>query len=129
MARVATAALDSRLSDWAHEYGGSRYEDLGFSTGEHILAKLVKFGGYMPSSGGPVAMPSLTPADEVERVVRRMAQCWPSHAMVLRCDYFYPGQAMDARLDWLRHKGHKLGRAGYYTRLESAKLYVAGALI
>lgn len=129
MAAITDEVLDARLADWVREYGGGRYENLGFSTGEHILAKLVKFGGFMPSSGGaPAGTASMTAADEVERVVRRLAQGWPGHALVLRCDYFHPDQAMPNRLDWLRSKGHKMGRSKYYVMLASAKGFVREAL-
>ena len=125
---LSHSIVDSRLKDWAREYGGGRYVALGFSTGEHVLAKLIQFGGFLPGSSGPKGMTALTAADEVERVVKRLASGWPDHARVLRCDYFRPDMAMPARLDLLRSAGTKLGRAGYYTKLESAKLYVAGAL-
>lgn len=128
MAEVSKMVLESRLSDWAREYGGGRYATLGYSTGEHVLAKLIQFGGHVPGSSAPVGVAAYTMADEVEAVVRRLAKCWPAHARVLRCDYFCPGMAMDARLDMLRRAGHKMGKATYYIKLESAKLYVAGSL-
>lgn len=128
MAEVSKMVLESRLQDWSREYGGGRYATLGFSTGEHVLAKLIQFGGFLPGSSAPVGTAAYTMADEVEACVRRMAKCWPAHARVLRCDYFCPGMAMDARLDMLRRAGHKMGKATYYIKLESAKLYVAGSL-
>lgn len=128
MAEVSKMVLESRLTDWAREYGGGRYATLGFSTGEHVLAKLIQFGGFLPGSTGPKGTVSLTMADEVEACVRRLAKSWPAHARVLRCDYFCPSMAMEARLDLLRRAGHKMGKASYYIKLESAKLYVAGSL-
>lgn len=128
LAEVSKMVLESRLTDWAREYGGGRYVSLGFSTGEHVLARLIEFGGFLPGSSAPRCTISLTMADEVENVVRRLAKTWPAHARVLRCDYFCPGMAMDARLDLLRRAGHKMGKASYYIKLESAKLYVAGSL-
>lgn len=125
---LSEEVLEARLKDWVREYGGGRYVTLGFSTGEHVLSKLITFGGFLPGSSPPPGGAGLTAADEVERVVRRLAKGWPAHALVLRCDYFHPDQAMPGRLDWLRSKGHKMGRSGYYARLESAKLFVAGAL-
>lgn len=128
MAEVSKMVLESRLQDWAREFGGGRYASLGFSAGEHVLARLIEFGGFLPGSTGPRNVKSITMADEVEACVRRLAKCWPAHARVLRCDYFCPGMAMDARLDMLRRAGHKMGKATYYIKLESAKLYVAGSL-
>lgn len=120
--------VESRLRDWAREYGGGSVVKLGFQTGEHILARLIEFGGFLPGSSAPPGGAGTTAADDVERVVKRLAVGWPHHARVLRCDYFRPDMAMPARLELLRRMGTKLGRAGYYTKLESAKLYVAGAL-
>lgn len=120
--------VESRLVDWAREYGGGRYASIGWSTGEHILAKLITFGGFLPGSSAPRGMIAMTPADEVEQVVKRLAKGWPAHARVLRCDYFTPNMAMDNRLALMRRAGHKISRAGYYQKLESAKLYVAGSL-
>lgn len=127
MAVVSKLVLESRLEDWAREFGGSRYATIGKS-GPHILARLIEFGGFLPASSGPRNMVSLTMADEVEQIVKRMAKTWPAHAKVLRCDYFCPKMAMDDRLEMLRKAGHKIGKASYYIKLESAKLYVAGSL-
>ena len=126
--RLANAVLESRLTDWAREYGGSRYASLGWSTGPHILAKLIEFGGFLPGTSAPAGGSGMTAADEVEQIVKRLAKTWPDHAKVLRCDYFSPGMAMPARLDMLRRAGYRISRAGYYIKLESAKLYVAGSL-
>lgn len=128
VAGVSKAVLESRLTDWAREYGGGRYATLGFSTGEHVLARLITFGGFLPGSSAPRGTLSLTSADEIEQTVKRLAKVWPAHARVLRCDYFTPNMAMDNRLKLLRKLGHKMSRAGYYQKLESSKLYVAGSL-
>lgn len=125
---IGRATVEARLVDWAREYGGGRYEAIGWSTGPHILAKLIEFGGFMPGSGAPRGTIAMTAADEVDRVVKRLAQSWPAHAAVIRSDYFSPGMAMGSRLEFLRLQGHKMGKSSYYQFLESAKLYVAGAL-
>lgn len=128
VARITEAVLEARLQQWAKEYGGGKYVTLGWSTGEHILARLVTFGGYLPNSSAPRSCLQMTEADEVEQAVKRLAKGWPAHARVLRCDYFAPNMAMENRLNMLRRAGHKMSRAAYYTKLESAKLYVAGHL-
>ena len=125
---IAKIVLEQRLTEWAREYGGGRYVTMGFSTGEHILARLITFGGFMPSSSAPCNPDSLTAADEVEQTVKRLAKTWPGHALVLRCDYFCLDMALDSRLDWLRRHKVKASRASYYQKLESSKLYVAGSL-
>lgn len=119
------ATLEERLRDWAREYSGPII--IGGS-GDHILDKLIEFGGFLPGSTAPRNQVDPTPADQVEAVVRRMQEGFPAHARVLRCDYFARDIAMENRLDRLRSMGHKMSRAGYYNHLESAKLYVAGSL-
>jgi hypothetical protein len=128
VARITEAVLEARLVGWAKEYGGGRYVTLGWSTGEHILARLVTFGGFLPGSSAPRSCAAMTEADQVEQAVKRLAKGWPAHARVLRLDYFSPGMAMENRLNFLRRYGHKMSRAGYYNKLESAKLYIAGSL-
>lgn len=128
VARITEAVLEARLVGWAREYGGGRYVTLGWSTGEHILARLVTFGGFLPGSSAPRNCAQMTEADEVEQAVKRLAKGWPAHARVLRMDYFAPNMAMENRLGILRNAGHKMSRASYYNRLESAKLYVAASL-
>lgn len=128
VARITEAVLEARLVGWAKEYGGGRYVTLGWSTGEHILARLVTFGGFLPNTSAPRSCVQMTEADEVEQAVKRLAKGWPVHARVLRCDYFAPNMAMENRLNMLRKLGHKVSRSGYYQKLESAKLYVAASL-
>lgn len=40
--------LEARLVHWAEEYGGSRYEDIGFAS-RNILQSLIEHQGFMPS--------------------------------------------------------------------------------
>lgn len=119
--------VHARLTEWAKEYGGGRYESLT-GTGTHILAKLIEFGGFMPSSSSPVNVAAMTRADEVQRAVLRLAKDWPAHAKILQCDYLSPDKAMPSRLDWLRERGVRIGKSQYYVMLESAKMFVSGLL-
>ena len=125
---VSRAALESRLIGWGREYGGGKYEHNGWKT-RNLIQTLMEFGGFVPESGGFLPNPVRSAADEVEDVVRSMERGgYFVHTRILRCDYFEPKWAMDMRLDTLRKLGIGVSKAGYYLKLNEAKLFVAGAL-
>lgn len=122
------AQLEERLKGWASEYGGGRYENIGWP-GRNFLKTLIEHEGFVPSARGYVPIPIRTAADEVEQVVCQMeASGWTRQGRVLRCDYFLPNAAMEVRLHNLRGIGIPLSRASYFDHLAQAKAYVAGAL-
>jgi hypothetical protein len=123
------AELDRRLKGWAEEYGGGRYENIGYHS-RNMLQTLVEHRGFVPDSRGFIPVPIRSAADEVEQVVNRMeADGWFKQGRVLRCDYFLPNLPMDVRLRNLRQIGNQTSRAGYYDFLAQAKAFVAGALV
>jgi hypothetical protein len=123
------AELDRRLKGWAEEYGGGRYENIGYHS-RNMLQTLVEHRGFVPDSRGFIPVPIRSAADEVEQVVNRMeADGWFKQGRVLRCDYFLPNLPMDVRLRNLRQIGIQTSRAGYYDFLAQAKAFVAGALV
>ena len=127
-AAISKAVLESRLVEWAKEYGGGRYEHIGWS-GRNLLQTLVEYGGFVPDSGGFKPVPIRSAADQVEAAVQRMERGgWFAHGKVLRCDYFNPHMAMNGRLDHLRLIGCGMSERGYYLKLDAGKLFVAGAL-
>lgn len=120
--------LDVRLKGWASEYGGGKYEHVGWHT-RNLLQTLIEHKGFVPSSRGFVPIPIASAADEVERVVCEMERDgWFKQGRVLRCDYFLPNAAMEIRLKNLAHIGVRLSRASYFDHLAQAKAFVAGAL-
>jgi hypothetical protein len=122
------AELERRLKGWAAEYGGGRYENIGYQS-RNMLQTLVEHQGFVPDSRGFIPIPIRSAADEVEQTVNRMeADGWYKQGRVLRCDYFLPNIPMDVRLRNLRHIGVQTSRAGYYDFLAQAKAFVAGAL-
>jgi hypothetical protein len=113
--------LDRRLREWGAEYGGGKYDNLGFPA-SNILARVVEMGGFVPGSNGRLVSRERTPADEVERVVRKMEQgAMYELAQVVRCDYFRPGIAMTHRLELLRRIGLPMSERTYYGRLAEGK--------
>lgn len=121
-------ALEVRLKGWAQEYGGGRYENIGFP-GSNILQTLIDHQGFVPDSRGFVPIPIRSAADEVEAAVAEMERSgWVRCGRVLRCDYFLPNAPMAVRLKNLAKVGVHLSRASYYDHLAQAKAYLAGAL-
>jgi hypothetical protein len=122
------ATLEARLKGWAEEYGGGRYEHVGWHS-RNLLQTLVEHQGFVPNARGFIPIPIRSAADEVETLVVRMeAAEYYRQGRVLRCDYFLPNLPMDVRLRNLRQIGIQTSRAGYYDLLAQAKAYVAGAL-
>lgn len=120
--------LDSRLRNWADEYGGARYENIGYAS-RNILQTLIEHQGFVPSSRGYVPIPIASAADEVESAVRAMeSQGYFRPGRVLRCEYFVRDAPMEMRLTNLRRIGIPVSRAAYYGYLAQAKAYVAGQL-
>lgn len=120
--------LESRLRNWAEEYGGSKYANVGWP-GRNMIQTLVEHKGFVPDSRGFVPVPIRSLADEVETVVREMEQGdYMRQAKVLRCDYFQPGMAIDVRLQRMRQLGMSISRAGYYDLLSQGKALIVGAL-
>jgi len=120
--------LESRLKNWADEYGGGRYLNVGWQ-GRNLLQTLIDHQGFVPSSRGFIPVPIQSPADEVERLVNGMSGGDMSrHAKVLRCDYFLPNISVDERLKLMRKSGNPMSRASYYDILAQAKSFLRGAL-
>lgn len=120
--------LDGRLKGWASEYGGGKYENIGYS-GRNMLQTLVEHQGFVPNSAGYIPIPIRSAADEVESAVLQMeASGWFRQGRVLRCDYFLPNISMPERLTNLRRIGISVSRATYYDLLSEAKAYIGGAL-
>jgi hypothetical protein len=123
------ATLEARLKGWAEEYGGGRYEHVGWHS-RTPLQTLVEHQGFMPSSRGFIPIPIRSAADEVEQAVCRMeAGDYFKQGRVLRCDSFLPNVPMEVRLQKLKRIGIHTSRAGYYDYLAQAKAYLAGALL
>jgi hypothetical protein len=121
-------SLEVRLRGWAQEYGGGRYENIGYPS-SNALQTLIEHQGFMPNSAGFVPIPIRSAADEVEAAVNAMERSgWYRQGRVVRCDYFLPHAAMESRLKNLAKAGVSLSRASYYDHLAQAKAYLAGAL-
>lgn len=120
--------LEQRLENWAKEYGGGRYDDLGYAS-RNILQTLIEHEGFIPSTRGYVPIPIRSQADEVEAAVRMMESTgYFRPGRVLRCEYFITSAPMELRLQNLSRIGISISRAGYYDYLAIGKAFVAGQL-
>lgn len=118
--------LDGRLVNWAEEYGGGRYENIGYAS-RNILQTLIEHEGFVPSARGFIPIPIRSKADEIEAAVRMMESTgYYRPGRVLRCEYFMPNAPMESRLQNLKRIGISTSRAGYYDYLAIARAYVAG---
>ena len=127
MARAPT--LEARLTEWGHEYGGSKYDDTGWH-GVSPLAVLMKYHGRPPQGLNPRRIETNAPADEVERAVRALEKQERGYvsACVLRCEYFITAQPRDAKLSRLSRVGAKMDSSRYSQHLRIAKVHVAAWL-
>lgn len=120
--------LESRLIAWAKDYGGGRYENIGFSS-RNLLQTLIEHGGFVPDARGFSRAPVKTSADEVDDAVREMESGGMfKQGRVLRCEYFLYDSGEDVKLRNLRSIGLPMSRAGYYIYLGQAKAFLSAAL-
>ena len=129
MNRRATT-LESRLVEWGKEFGGGRYENVGWH-GYSPMLTLMTYHGSPPQGLNPRSRKDITPADEVEQAVTALAaqqRGWHA-ANVLRAEYTLPGKPVDAKIQILRsQRVHVPDRTRYSHLLHIGKVHVAGWL-
>lgn len=121
--------LESRLIAWAHEYGGGRYENIGYPK-ENVLQRVIDHKGFMPDSGGFKKPPMRTQADDVQEAVsalERQEKGW-GPSLALRCEYFNARQPIEEKLRAMSRLGVSASRVRYYQLLRLGKVHVAAWL-
>lgn len=120
--------LELRLRDWAREYMGGRYEDIGWPS-TSSLAQLIKYHGPAPQGLHPRSTLD-TEADEVEMAVQALEAQRDGYraGRVLRAEYWMPNAAEVSRLQALGRTGLSMSRATYYQQLRIARVHVAAWL-
>lgn len=121
--------LETRLEGWASEYGGGRYERVGWP-GRSFLATMVKYHGRAPQGLATEVIAIGTPADEVEKAVAELERSVDGYkpGRVLRAEYWMPGAPEEQKLQALRAAGLPMSRQGYYGYLKLARFHVAAWL-
>lgn len=122
-----SATLEARLVEWGKEYGGGRYEQIGWQ-GKSPMASLMKWHGRPPDGLGYVAQ--RTAADEVDEAVRALAEQPEGRlpAIIVTLEYWLPGQPVESKQQKLRRLGDNVGRVRYYQHLRVARIHIAGWL-
>lgn len=120
--------LERRLVGWASEYGGGRYENLGYAS-RNLLQTLIEHGGFVPDARGFARAPVRNAADEVEIAVRAMETGGMfKPGRVIRCEYFMGDSALDAKIKALRRIGLPMSAEGFQTYLNESKDYLRRVL-
>lgn len=121
--------LETRLAEWANEYNGRSYDDIGWQ-GISPMAVIMKYHGRPPQGLNPRRIETNSPGDEVERAVRALEaqeRGW-TPARVLRCEYFLAHLEKHQRLASLHAIGVRLKEVGYSQHLRIARVHVAAWL-
>lgn len=125
---ISKAELEARLQGWAEEYGGGRYEWLGYSRSS-ILQRLAEHGGFVPNSGGFRPIPIKSAADEVDAAISEMLNGdWYQPAQVIRVEYIRQHEPFEVKRSRLRAVGVTVSKTRYYDLLQTGKAYLGGAL-
>lgn len=121
--------LETRLREWKDEYGGGRYENLGYPT-KSSLQNAIIYHGPAPQGLNPRGVQLNTAADQVEEAVQLLERQKDGFkpGRVLRVEYWMGDRADEDKLDALRRIGLGMSRAGYYQALKIAKVHVAATL-
>lgn len=123
--------LEGRLIEWGKEYGGGKYENIGWQ-GKSPIITLMTYHGRAPEGLGYHPNPSKAPADYVEEAVARLQVQRSGYraAMVIRAEYMLPGQPVVSKLQKLCRIGVDLhgSRSRYSQLLTAARMFVAGHL-
>lgn len=121
--------LERRLIEWAEEYGGGRYDNIGWP-GTSTLSVMMTYHGRAPQ-GLQQRTVIGTAADEIELIVREMAKQpgGRTRAAILRTEYWMKSAALEHKLERLRVKDHVRITGEDYSRIMvAARDFVADAL-
>lgn len=121
------ADLEARLVEWGKDYGGGKYDDIGWQ-GKSPLASMMKWHGRPPDGLGFES--NFSAADEVDAAIRALAMQPEGRlpAIVATLEYWLPGQPVESKQQRLRKLGDNVGRVRYYQHLRIARIHVAGWL-
>lgn len=121
--------LERRLIEWADEYGGGRYDYIGWPASSSV-AVLMTYHGRAPQ-GLQQGTVIGTAADQVEDVVRELSRQIGGRACaaILRTEYWMRSAALEHKQERLRNKDCVFVSDDDYARLMvAARDYVGDAL-
>lgn len=133
---IPTSELECLLQQWGRQYGGSRYENVGFPT-QNVLVRVIQHKGHIPDSQIARRVVKLdSTADQVEAAVLRMhaeGVDGEADAHILRVTYDPATVDVNARMRRLHAVGRRVGnlilanikRTSMYARMDRAKTRLA----
>jgi|GEM_PF-1357988 len=102
---VRDPSLDERLKNWADEYGGGKYENIGYAS-KNMLQTLIEHRGEPPDSGGFKRISHRTLADEVEDAVQILLKDndrkISRSGHIIRIEHFRPDLTVKDKIGKLR---------------------------
>lgn len=124
---ITEKELDGMLIQWAKEYGGGKYENIGYPSRSY-LARLME-RGHSPVTQGHIPSRRRTQSDDIEQIVSDMeGSGMYKQGKALRCEYFLARAPEEQKLQNLRAIGCSMSRAGFYQYLREAKAWMVAAL-
>lgn len=82
--------IKQRLEEWADWYGRGRDSHLGYPS-KSSFVRLMEGELLTNTNGAPKSLPSNERAEEIEALVKEMAEQHYKMATTLRCEYFLQG--------------------------------------
>ena len=120
-------ALEARFREWASEYRGGKYEDIGFPR-KNMLAVLIEHRGFFPDGQMAKRIPVRSPADDVEEAVQALQGVSQRAAMALRVEYLSAYLPLEDRLRKMARLKMRMSEDLYFELICFAREYVGAAL-
>ena len=117
--------IKDRLEEWADWYGRGRDNYLGYPS-KCTLARLIDGELLMNNNAGPKNMPTNERAEEIEKLVKEMAEQNYTMATVLRCQYFLHG-SLRSKAKYL-NKYLKISHTQFKYYVDMSEQWLAGRL-
>lgn len=127
--RRRNGELERRLDEWAAEFGGSRYENIGWPNASP-LAMMIDYHGRSPDGLGQQTRRQRTPADDVEEAVRALERQNGGFtpARIVCLEYTARSLPIEQKLIRMSRIGSRMNASRYYQHLYLARVHVAAWL-
>lgn len=125
-----TDELELRLRDWGTEFGGGKYENIGWQ-GLSPLASAILYRGPAPQGLAPITTKDRTPACDVFEAVRALKRQAHGYgaACTLEAHYLTPGSPFERKCQKLAEIGVLVtSKVRYSQLLRVGRMHVASWL-
>jgi len=113
--------VERRLQTWADWYSHGCGFGLGYPS-KNLMANLQEMGGLLIKSSGETSLPVNTCAEEIEKLVIELAQCYRCLADALR--EYYLGEGTMTQ----KAKRLNMSRSQFKICVDKAKMWISGRL-